>query len=93
MSKREKIVSYIEREHNRVGFSSPSNYFPNLGFKLTNIDSKNTESFSVASVNEAEELVVSFIPTATKGNIFINDIYSEDENLFLRVQIILPKPF
>ena len=90
MDLRETIIEYIEQEHNRAGFSISSDYSPNLGFKLTNVDAKSTNSFSVNSVDEAEELVISFISTATKNNIFTYDIYSEDKPLFLRVGVIFP---
>lgn len=92
MVTRERITKYIDQEHNRAGFYISSEYSPNLGFKLTNFDSKTNESFSVSSVNEAEDLVISFISTAQKSEIFVNDIYSEDKPLFLRVGIILPEP-
>lgn len=92
MTKREQIIAYIEQEHFRVGFTDMFDYSPKLAFKLTNIDSKTNESFSVTSADEAEELVISFISTSKKGEIFTNDIYSEDKDLFLRVKTVLPKP-
>ncbi len=92
MSTREQIIDFIGQEHTRFGFIASSDYQPTLGFKLTNVDSKTNESFSVSSVNEAEDLVISFISTAIKGEIFVNDIYSEDSPLFLRVGIIFPEP-
>lgn len=76
----------------RVGFTTPFDYRPTLGFKLANIESNTSESFSVNSVDEAEDLVISFISTATKGDIFVNNVYSEDKPLFLRVKVILPEP-
>ena len=92
MKKREQIVNYIEQKHKDVGFTTYSEYCPNLGFKVTNIDSQTDNSFLVDSVDEAESLVISFISTAQKGNIFVNDIYTEDKPLFLRVNVILPEP-
>ena len=90
MSTREQIIDFIEQQHTRVGFIASSDYQPTLGFKLTNVDSKASNSFSVASVDEAENLVISFISTFKKGNIFINDIYNENKDLFLLVKVILP---
>ena len=92
MTKRGQIVNYIEQKHKDVGFTTYSEYSPNLGFKLTNIDSQSDNSFAVDSVDEAESLVISFISTAQKGNIFVNDIYTEDKPLFLRVGVIFPEP-
>jgi len=90
MSTREQILDFIEQEHLRVGFTTPFDYHPTLGFKLTNVESNTSESFSVSSVDEAENIVISFISTAQIGEIFVNDIYSEDKPLFLRVGVILP---
>ena len=80
MTTREQIVNFIEQEYNRVGF------------KLSNMDSKTSESFRVSSLNEAEDIVISFISTVSKGAIFTNDIFNEDKDLFLRVKVILPEP-
>lgn len=90
MTTREQIVDFIEQEYNRIGFSTFSDYYPYLGFKLSNTDFKTSESFTVNSLNEAEDIVISFISTAIKGEIFTNDIFSEDKDLFLRVQVIYP---
>lgn len=92
MSIREQIIEFINEQFFRVGFTAPLGYSTELGFKISNVDSKSSDSFSVKSLEEAEDLVISFIPTATKGNIFINDDYSEDKPLFLRVKVILPEP-
>ena len=92
MVRKEQITKYIDQEHNRAGFSISSEYSPNLAFKLTNFDSNSDDSFPVSSVDEAEDLVISFISTAIKGEIFVNDIYSEGSPLFLRVKVILPEP-
>lgn len=90
MSTREQIINYIEQEHNRLGFTPSFDYQPTLGFKLSNTDTKTSESFSVSSVDEAEDIAISFISTVAKGEIFTNDTYSEDKDLFLKVKVILP---
>ena len=92
MTTREQIVNFIEQEYNRVGFTPSFNYQPTLGFKLSKMDSKTSESFRVSSLNEAEDIVISFISTVSKGAIFTNDIFNEDKDLFLRVKVILPEP-
>uniref|UniRef100_UPI00404AD692 hypothetical protein n=1 Tax=Flavobacterium sp. TaxID=239 RepID=UPI00404AD692 len=90
MSTREQIINFIEQEHNRLGFTPSFDYQLTLGFKLSNTDNKTSESFSVSSLDEAEDVVISFISTVTKGEIFTNDIFDESKNLFLRVKVILP---
>ena len=90
MSTREQVIDFIEQEHIRIAFTPSFNYSPILGFKLTNINHNTSDSFSVASVDEAENLAISFISTLQKGNIFISNDYDENKKLFLRVKVILP---
>lgn len=88
----EKIQSYIDTALNRGGLTSNFNYQPILQFKLTNFNTKTDECFKIDSLDLAEDMVISFISTAKKGEIFINDVYDEDKELFLRVNVVIPKP-
>lgn len=85
-----EIKKLIDDKYFQVGFSKEGTHIPTLQFKLTNYNSKTKECFVVDSLNEAEEIVISFIPTAQKGEIFTNDIYNEEKDLFLRVNVVLP---
>lgn len=87
-----KIKEFIEDTCSRVGFSKETDHSPILGFKISNYDTKTDDSFKVGSLDEAEQIVTSFISTAQKGEIFTNDLYQEDKDLFLRVKTVLPKP-
>lgn len=86
------IKTLIENVYFRAGFSQWGIHSPVLQFKLTNYKSDTEGCFEVSSLEEAEEIVISFITTAKKGEIFTNDIYSEDKDLFLRVNVVLPEP-
>jgi hypothetical protein len=90
MSIYDKITEYIQQDLQRVGLSASYNYQPVLGFKLSNHFSSTSNCFAVSSVDEAEDIVISFIPTAVKGAIFINDVYDESKPLFLLVLVVLP---
>ncbi|ELI6456107.1 hypothetical protein SL057_002437 [Flavobacterium psychrophilum] len=86
------INTLIESVYFRVGFSQDGIHSPTLQFKLTNYKSDTEGCFEVNSSEEAEDIVISFITTAQKGSIFTNDVYSEDKDLFLRVNVVLPEP-
>ena len=86
----QKIQDFIKEEYLRVGFTNSSDYIPTLGFKISNNDSKTSESFKVKSLEQAEQIVTYFISSAQTGEIFTNDIFQEDKDLFLRVKVILP---
>lgn len=90
MTKRQEIEKSIDKQA-EIAHLVASDYKPMLGFKLTNIDDKTINSISVASLNEAEDLAISFVSTFEKGNVFTNDLFSEDKDLFLRVKLILPE--
>ena len=89
MTIREQISDYIDNEHKRLAFTPTFAYHPTLAFKLTNDNSDLSKSFEFDSVDDAEDLVISFISTAKKGKIFINDEYKEDKQLFLKVLVIV----
>ena len=86
---RVKIINFIEKEYKKLGFTHYLDYEPVLAFKLTNIDSKASNSFKVDSVDEAENLVISFSSISKKREIFINDSYDENKNLYLKVKVII----
>uniref|UniRef100_UPI0040491209 hypothetical protein n=1 Tax=Gelidibacter sp. TaxID=2018083 RepID=UPI0040491209 len=90
MNTREQILNFIDEQHFNVGFVAPPDFQPTLAFKLTNHNSNTSDSFSVNSVDEAKDLVISFISTANRDEIFSNDFYNEDKELFLRVGVKLP---
>ena len=89
MTIREHISDYIDNEHKRFGFTPTFGYYPNLAFKLTNDNSDLSNSFEFNSIDDAEDLVISFISTAQKGEIFINDEFDEDKQLYLKVLVII----
>lgn len=90
MTTRKNILNFVQCEFDRVAFTPTVDYKPTLGFKVTNNNLDTNDVFRVSSLKEAEDLVISFIPTALKGEIFINDIYNENKDLFLRVKVFLP---
>jgi hypothetical protein len=90
MSIKTEINNYIEKRHKRFGFTISSDYNPILSFKLTNYNSETSNTFKVVSVKEAEDLVISYISTSEHGNIFVNDIYDEDKELYLKIKVTLP---
>lgn len=90
MNTKEQINQFINEEYIRFGFIASEGHSPELGFKLTNVNTDSSDTFKVGSVDEAEELVISFIPSAIKGYIFTNDTFLEEKPLFLRVKVILP---
>ena len=88
MTLRDQIQEFINEYHFRIGFTPNYDYEPVLGFKLTNVDCESSNLFKVGSLKEAEDLVISFISTAKRGEIFTNDVYDENKELFIKVFVV-----
>jgi hypothetical protein len=85
MTTLDKVINIINQELSRGGFTA-FNYNPSVGFKLTNYNHNSNNCFKVKSINEAEDIVINIISTAQKGNIFNNDVFDENKELFLLVK-------
>lgn len=94
MDTKEKINEinlYVEKFLQRFGFTTLGTVNIKASFKLSNYNENFSNAFQVESEDEAKEILKEFITVPFIEDIFKSSMFDSSKDLFLYVDLQLPK--
>ena len=92
-NKIQEINQYVESYFQRFGLTTSDTINIKASFKLSNYNQDFSNAFQVDSESQAKEILKEFITVPFIDDIFKSSMFDESKDLFLYVDLQLPKVY